>query len=179
LKILVTGRPGVGKTTLVSKVAQSLRGKGVRVGGMITYETREKGVRTGFVVENLKTGVKGLMASVIYTPEPRVGKYGVNISEIERVGVRAIKEAVASDEVVVVDEIGPMELYSEAFKTIVSEAFSSQKKVVATIHYRASQNAFCRRIVSMEGVSTYVVNLENRNVLPQIILGKLFPSSLS
>jgi nucleoside-triphosphatase len=177
MKILVTGRPGVGKTTLISKVAQGLRKRGVSVGGMITYETREKGVRTGFLVEDLKTGLKGLMASVNYSSGPRVGKYVVSPMEIERVGVNAIRDAVANDMVVIIDEIGPMELYSEAFKKAVLEAFSSAKSVVATIHYRASQNHFCRRIVSLEGVLTYVVRLDNRDVLPSIILSRLFPAS--
>jgi nucleoside-triphosphatase len=176
VKILVTGRPGVGKTTVVSKIAEGLREKGVSVGGMITYEAREKGVRTGFVVEDLKTGLKGVMASVGYASGPRVGKYGVDIGEIERVGVKAIEDAVAGDEVIIMDEIGPMELYSNAFKTAVSRAFSSPKKVVATIHYRASQNPFCRRIVSLEGILTYVVKPDNRDALPGIILRQLFPT---
>ncbi|MCX8183810.1 MAG: NTPase [Crenarchaeota archaeon] len=174
MKILVTGRPGIGKTTLVSKVAQGLREKGVSVGGMITYETREKGVRTGFLVEDLKTGLTGLMASVNYGSGPRVGKYVVSLAELERVGVKAIRNAVASDEVVIIDEIGPMELYSEAFRKTVSEAFSSAKSIVATIHHRASQNSFCKSILSTSRVSTFVVTLENRDVLPKTILDKLF-----
>lgn len=173
MKILITGRPGVGKTTVMSKIAEGLREKGVSVGGMITYEAREKGVRTGFVVEDLKTGEKGLMASVNYSSEIRVGKYGVDIGEIERVGVKAIEEAVEGDEVIVVDEIGPMELYSDAFKKAVSRAFSSPKKVVATIHYRASQNTFGRKLLSLEGVLTFTVNFENRNSLPSLVLSKL------
>lgn len=177
MRILVTGRPGIGKTTLVSKLAQMLKERGVSVGGMITYETREKGVRTGFLVEDLKTGLKGLMASVNYDSGPRVGKYVVSVAEIERVGVKAIQNAVVSDEAVIIDEIGPMELYSESFKKVVSEAFSSAKSVVATIHHRASQNSFCRSIISSSGVSTFTVTLENRNQLPKTILDKLLPSS--
>ncbi|MEM2050257.1 MAG: NTPase [Thermoproteota archaeon] len=177
MKILVTGRPGIGKTTLVSKLAQMLRERGVSVGGMITYETREKGVRTGFLVEDLKTGLKGLMASVNYGSGPRVGKYVVSVAEIERVGVKAIMDAVACDEVVIIDEIGPMELYSESFRKAVSQAFSSTKSVVATIHHRASQNSFCRSILSSSGVSTFTVTLENRNQLPKTILDKLLSSS--
>ncbi|MBO3833433.1 MAG: NTPase [Candidatus Brockarchaeota archaeon] len=174
MKILVTGRPGIGKTTLVSRLAQMLKDRGVSVGGMITYETREKEVRTGFLVEDLKTGLKGLMASVNYSSGPRVGKYVVNLAEIERVGVKAITDAVERDEVVIIDEIGPMELYSESFRKAVSEAFASAKSVVATIHYRASQNPFCRTILSREDVSTFVVNVENRDVLPKTILDKLY-----
>ncbi len=175
MKILVTGRPGIGKTTLVSKLAQMLKEKGLSVGGMITYETREKGVRTGFLVEDLKTGLKSLMASVNYSSGPRVGKYVVSLMEIERVGVKAIMNAVEKDEVVIIDEIGPMELYSESFRKAVSNAFSSPKSVVATIHQGASQNSFCRSILSTSGVSTFIVTLENRNLLPKTILDKLLP----
>ncbi|MBO3799602.1 MAG: NTPase [Candidatus Brockarchaeota archaeon] len=170
MKILITGRPGIGKTTLISKVFKGLRDKGVSAGGMITYEVREKGVRTGFIVEDLKTGLKGIMASITQGPGPRVGKYIVNVAEIERVGVKAVENALADDEVIIIDEIGPMELYSNSFKTIVSKTFSSSKKVVATIHYKASQDSFCRSILSKTGVKTYVVTLENRNSLPNIIL---------
>ncbi|MGC8831625.1 MAG: NTPase [Thermoproteota archaeon] len=174
MKILLTGRPGIGKTTVVSKIFKSLRGRGIAVGGMITYEVREKDVRTGFMVEDLKTGLKGIMASVSQSPGPRVGKYVVNVAEIERVGVKAVENALASDEVIVIDEIGPMELYSNAFKTIVSKTFSSPKNIVATIHYKASQNPFCKSILSTPSVKTYVVNIENRGLLPNIISCDLF-----
>lgn len=173
MKILITGRPGVGKTTVVSKIFNILKSRNVSVGGMITYEVREGGVRTGFVIEDLKTGLKGLMASVNYDSGPRVGKYIVNLSEIENIGVKAVENALNSDGVIIIDEIGPMELYSNSFKTIVSRAFSSPKNVIATIHYKASQDSFCRSILSKAGVKTYVVTLENRNSLPNIILEEL------
>ncbi|MBO3769474.1 MAG: NTPase [Thermoproteota archaeon] len=173
MKILITGRPGIGKTTLVSKIFNILESRNVSVGGMITYEVREGGVRTGFLIEDLKTGLKGLMASINYTSGPRVGKYGVNLAEIERVGVKAIENALSSDEVVIIDEIGPMELYSNSFKTAVSRVFSSPKKTIATIHYKASQDSFCKSILSKAGVKTYVVTFENRDSLPKIILKEL------
>ncbi|MEM2584353.1 MAG: nucleoside-triphosphatase, partial [Thermoproteota archaeon] len=111
MKILLTGRPGVGKTTVVSKIFNSLKERGFSAGGMITYEVREKGVRTGFIVEDLKTGLKGIMASVAQGSGLRVGKYVVNVAEIERVGVKAVENALADDEFIIIDEIGPMELY--------------------------------------------------------------------
>ncbi|NHV99817.1 MAG: NTPase [Thaumarchaeota archaeon] len=177
MRILVTGRPGIGKTTVVSKLAKMLKDRSVKVGGMITYEIREKEVRTGFLVEDLKTGLKGLMASVNYSSGPRVGRYFVSLAEIERVGVKAIRDAVENAEVVIIDEIGPMELYSEPFRKAVSEAFSSGKSIVATIHEKASQHSFCRTILSASGVSTFVVTFGNRDLLPKIILDKLLPSS--
>lgn len=177
MKVLVTGRPGIGKTTLISKVVQGLRDNGVSVGGMITYEIREMGIRTGFLVEDLKTGLKGLMASVNYSSGPRVGKYVVSLAEIERVGVKAIGDAILRDEVVIIDEIGPMELHSESFRRAVSGAFSSSKKVIATIHRGASQHPFCRSILSTSESSTFVVTLENRDLLPRIILDRVLSAS--
>ncbi|MDW8033917.1 MAG: NTPase [Nitrososphaerota archaeon] len=173
MKILITGRPGIGKTTVVSKIVNILKSNNVSVGGMITYEVREGGVRTGFVVEDLKTGSKGLMASIRYDSGPRVGKYVVNIAEIENIGVRAIESSLNNDEVVIIDEIGPMELYSNSFKTVVSKAFSSPKNIVATIHFKASNDSFCKSILHKPGVKTYVVTIENRNSLPNIILNEL------
>ncbi|MEM1548601.1 MAG: NTPase [Thermoproteota archaeon] len=179
MKILLTGRPGVGKTTVVSKIFNSLKERGFSAGGMITYEVREKGVRTGFIVEDLKTGLKGIMASVAQGSGLRVGKYVVNVAEIERVGVKAVENALADDEFIIIDEIGPMELYSNSFKTVVSKAFSSPKKVIATIHYKASQDSFCRRtILSKTDVKTYVVTFENRNSLPNLVLDEALGQSL-
>ncbi|MGQ9479529.1 MAG: NTPase [Thermoproteota archaeon] len=173
MKILVTGRPGIGKTTVVSRAVEELRSRGLMVGGMITYESREMGVRTGFMVENVKTGERGLMASVTYRGGLRVGKYGVDVNVLDRVGVGAVEDAILSDDVVVIDEIGPMELYSEAFKTVVSKAFSSSKRVLATIHHRASRNDFCRRMLSQEDVLRFTLSLENRDVLPVLIADRL------
>lgn len=172
MKIILTGRPGVGKTTVVSKVVQGLRETGIKVGGMMSYEAREGGVRTGFVIEDLKTGLRGIMASVNHTSGPRVGKYGVKVGEIERVGVKAIENALLTEEVVVIDEVGPMELFSKAFKYIVVKAFSSDKGVLATVHYRTFTNHFERRTLSLEG-KVFTVTVGNRDLLPRIVLEEL------
>ena len=96
LRIFVTGPAGVGKTTLVERVAKEADRWGYLVGGMITREVRRGGRRVGFKITALDTGEKGTLASIRGTSHLQgvpFGKYVVHVDEIERVGVSAIKRA--------------------------------------------------------------------------------------
>ena len=77
--IVLTVAPGVGKTTIVRDVAQKLKERGVRVGGIISREVRTNNVRTGFEFIDLTTNDREILASVTENG-PRVGKYFVNLS---------------------------------------------------------------------------------------------------
>ncbi|NOZ58244.1 MAG: NTPase [Euryarchaeota archaeon] len=158
MKILITGKPGSGKTTLLARVAQEL---GKKAGGMVTREIRERGRRVGFYVENLSTGEKATFAHVALPKARRVGKYGVDMAALERVGVKAIEQALRECELVLIDEIAPMELYSNAFIRAVEEAFSSPKQVVASIHLK-SKHPLITSLKSRRGVVIYTINEENR-----------------
>lgn len=135
--LFVTGPPGSGKTTLVMRAAEELKRRGLKVGGMVSREVRRGGVRWGFEIVDLETGRTGVLASVDLPSGPSVGKYRVNLSDLEAVGVEAIDRAVERCDVVVVDEVGPMELYSERFKQAVRRALGSGKLVLGTVHFRA------------------------------------------
>lgn len=174
--MLVTGRPGVGKTTAVLRAAEELRRMGISVGGMISQEERSGGVRTGFVILDLLTGERAYLARV-GEGRPRVGKYVVLVDELERVGVRAILSAMSAAEVVVVDEVGPMELMSNSFREAVTKALDSPKPVVATIHVRASANPFGRAVLSWRDTTLIRVNEWNRGDVPREIV-KVVLSSL-
>jgi nucleoside-triphosphatase len=112
---LVTGPPGCGKTTLLRRVVEGLP---LRAGGFYTEEIRHGGQRRGFRLLTLD-GQEAVLASVDVSGPPRVGKYGVDVDALERVGVPALEEAVASADVVVVDEIGKMEMASQRFRQAV------------------------------------------------------------
>lgn len=111
--LLVTGSPGVGKTTVLLRVIEALKSKGYGVGGILSREVRSDGSRIGFEVQDLNSGRKGWLASINQQQGPQVGRYRVNLEDLNGVGVKAIGEANQSSDVVVVDEIGPMELFSE------------------------------------------------------------------
>ncbi len=158
MKLLITGKPGSGKTTLLKRLATKL---GERMGGMITGEIREQGKRVGFYIEDLSSGKRKTFAHIDFPKDYRVGKYGVDIKVLEEIGVNSIRHALEHKEFVLIDEIGPMELYSQAFIDAVEAAFSSDKNVVATIHFK-SQHPLVKRLKGMSGVELFTITQENR-----------------
>lgn len=167
--LLITGSPGVGKTTLLLKVVEALKSRGYSVGGMISRDVRTSGSRVGFEVTDLNSGSKGWLASVHQERGPRVGKYRVNVDDLNEVGVKAIQEACEKLEVVVVDEIGPMELFSEKFKEAVEKAVESKKLVVSTIHWKMS-GELIDSIKKREDAKIHVLTNENREHLFEEII---------
>jgi nucleoside-triphosphatase len=169
--LFITGSPGVGKTTLLLRVVEALKAKGYRVGGMATRDVRMSGARVGFEVMDLSNGNKGWLASVHEERGPQVGKYRVNIDDLNDVGVKAILKACEELDVVVVDEIGPMELFSEKFKEAVKRAVESKKLVVSTIHWKMSSELI-DSIKKREDSETHIVTCENREHLHETIIGE-------
>ena len=167
--VLVTGRPGVGKTTAVARAAEELKKQGLRVGGFISREERKGGVRTGFVIIDLETSEEAYLARVS-NGTPRIGKYVVLVDELERVGVTAVKRALRNSQVVVIDEIGPMELLSQRFKEVVMEALNSSKPIVATVHVRAGESPFGRSVLTRRDIALLEVNLSNRALIHREIV---------
>lgn len=159
----MTGRPGVGKTTVVLRVLEGFRGK---AGGFITHEIREGRARVGFVVRDLE-GREAIMAHRDF-PGPRVGRYGVSVEAFESVALPALRRALKGADLVVIDEVGKMELFSEAFKELVLKAFEGGKPVLGTISL--ARDPFLERVKGMPGVRLLEVTPANRDSLPGMIL---------
>jgi len=109
---LLTGRPGTGKTSLIKQVAAQMKGK---AGGFYTEEIRTRGIREGFRLITLD-GEETILAHVSFHSPYRVSKYGVDSKTLEQVGVPALRRAAQQCDLVIIDEIGKMELFSTAFR---------------------------------------------------------------
>ena len=133
---LVTGPPGAGKSTLVSRVVLRLKSAGVIVGGCSTGERRSNGRRTGFEVKDLTTGSVGTLATAAGGLGPKVGKYRVNLNDLSKVGAAGLLKAAEISEVIVIDEVGPMELVSPEFRRAVGACVESGKPLLAVVHER-------------------------------------------
>jgi len=130
---LLTGRPGTGKTSLIKQAAAEMRGK---AGGFYTEEIRSRGAREGFRLVTLD-GQDAILAHINIHSPYRVSKYGVDTDSLERVGVSALNQAAEECDLVVVDEIGKMELFSADFRETVWRIVNSGKRVLGTIMLQA------------------------------------------
>lgn len=158
-KILITGMPGSGKTTLCKKIVNLMQ-RSYKVGGFFSGEIRNKGVRKGFKIIDIATRKEGILAHVDQKTGPRVGRYRVNLEDLNNMGVNAIRESLDNCDVSIIDEIGPMELFSRDFVKVVKDAFSSDRRVIATIHFY-TKDKLIRRF-GLEGVPVFVVDRENQ-----------------
>lgn len=131
-KILLTGRPGCGKTTLIKRVVKNLP---QGAGGFYTEEIRDGSTRAGFKIVTLE-GDEVAFAHVDFKTSNHVGRYGLDLSALERIGVGAVRQAIRARRLVVIDEIGPMEIRSPIFRDTVNEALDSEVPVLATIFAR-------------------------------------------
>ncbi len=169
--LLLTGSPGVGKTTLLLKVVEALRARGYSVGGMISREVRLGGTRMGFEILDLASDKRGWLAHVNQKTGPQVGKYRVNLADLESVGVHAVLKAIRECDVVAVDEIGPMELFSEKFRKAIQQAVESGKLVVGVIHWKA-RDKLIDEVKRRPDAEIFTVTFENRDKLHQTVVDK-------
>ena len=138
---------------------------------MISSEIREDGERVGFQLEDISTHRIGILAHSRSksTDAPIVSKYQVNIFEIERIGVAAIRNAANEADVIIIDEIGPMELKSAQFVLAVELALASKKTLIGTIH-RHSAHQLVSSIKSNPNYRIIEIDLQNRARVPFEIL---------
>jgi len=161
IKILITGPPGSGKSTFVSRLIDDLISRGYTVGGILTPEIRERRRRIGFKIIDLLKKREGVMASVFISSPYKVGRYSVDISAIEEVGVPALQDAILQADFVVIDEIGKMELFSRRFVKSLSDCFSSSKPVIATIGEKVISFFFSKIVKDRHNVKLVRIKPKN------------------
>ena len=170
INILLTGRPRIGKTTIIQNFVRRCF---LPMGGFFTCEIREHGMRVGFSIEAIHSwnhngsGNKyhAVMAHVNSRSPYRVGKYGVNISAIEEVGITALREGMKRAKLIIIDEIGRMETYSELFQKEVKNVLDCSLPVLGVIQMK--QNPFLDSIRNRDDVKVIQVTLDNRDTLPR------------
>jgi nucleoside-triphosphatase len=169
--LLLTGSPGVGKSTVLLHIIQALKARGYHVGGMISNEARSNVMRVGFEILDLSSGQHGWLARVNEPVGPQVGRYRVNMHDLDGIGVQAILGAVESSDVIAIDEVGPMELFSERFRDAVKKAIESGKLIVGVVHWRA-RNKLIDELKANPDAEAYVVTREDREKLEETIVEK-------
>lgn len=170
--LLLTGNPGVGKTTLLLGIVETVRSNGYSVGGMVSREVRSCGARVGFELLDLSSSKHGWLAHVNQSSGPSVGRYRVNMHDLERFGAEAIINAIHNCDAIFIDEVGPMELLSERFEEAAKKAVESEKLVIGIVHWKA-RNVLIEEMRRREDAETYVVTSENREGLREIVVSKI------
>ena len=146
-----------------------LRETDIPVSGFLTREMREGQRRTGFRIETV-AGEKGILAEVGHRGGPRVGRYGVDLEAFERIVLPTLDDIPAGG-VVVIDELGKMELASVRFRDAVGALFDADIPIVATVH--AHRHPFTDALKRREDVEVHRVTRANRDALPEQILAIL------
>jgi len=164
---LLTGKPGVGKTSVIKKIIPLL---GTSAGGFFTEEIRVMDRRMGFRIVTLD-GKDGIMAHVDCNSNYKVGKYRVDLDSFERVAIPALENALKDKSIIVIDEIGKMELFSAKFREQVRNILDGEKTLLCVI--KENGDAFTEEIKNRKDVSLVTVNYENREGLPEKVLDVL------
>lgn len=162
-KILLTGPPQCGKTTVIRKVAELFPG---RAAGFYTREVRERGGRVGFEIVTLD-GQVAMLSHVAFPGPPRVGKYGVSLENLHRVALPALDAAPGLD-LVVVDEIGKMECLSPLLVAALERLWATPVALLLTVAAKGS--GYIRQVKEKPDLTLITVTPANREGLPGKIL---------
>ena len=165
--LLLTGKPGTGKTALIKEALARTEVKG---GGFYTEEIRTKGIRQGFKLVTLD-GQEATLAHVGISSPYQVSKYGVDTDSLNRVGVSVLRQALKESELIAIDEIGKMELLSPQFREAVTQAINSGKKVLGTI--MLNPHPFADEIKRHPEAETLLVTRDNRAEVMRKVLNWL------
>ncbi len=168
-KIGITGLPNSGKTQLLMKIIEMLEADGKKVGGMITDAIIFRNRKVGFYVVDWMTKKKRKFAHESIESSVHVEEYGVDMKALDAVGVKAIKNAIKEADVIIIDEVGKMEVESPGFVEAVNEALDSDKAIILTLH-KKSRNPLLQDIRRRDDLRILEVTSVNRNLLPYKII---------
>ncbi len=154
-KLFITGTPGVGKTSLLKEVTLPYL---KHIGGFFTHTIIENNKRAGFLLKTC-AGEEGVLAKKGMESKHKLNKYGIDISIIDNLGVTSLESAIKTNNLIVIDEIGSMEIISPKFCETVVKCINSDKHILATIRYNAQP--FTDDIKRMDNCEILVLTRDN------------------
>ena len=169
MKIFLTGKPGIVKTTIVKEIVKNLKDKVV---GFWTEEVRDIKThqRVGFKIIDTE-GNECVFANKNFESPFVVGSYKVDLKKFESIAIPILQKTLQlKDKVIIIDEIGKMELFSENFVELISKiVFQPEYKLVATLPIK-NVHPVVEKIRNLNNIKIFEVTFENRNFLPNEIL---------
>lgn len=138
----ITGPPASGKSTFVSKLSELLENRGCKIAGFLAPEIRKGGRRVGFKLVGLPERVEGylsvsdirLASTLGVIGGPKYGRYYIVERDIESIAVRSLLKGLERANVIVIDEIGPMELVSPGLRDVIYSVLNSGRPLVTVFH---------------------------------------------
>jgi nucleoside-triphosphatase len=163
--IFLTGAPSSGKTTVIKKI---IAGLAAHANGFYTEEVRLEDKRVGFLMKTLE-GTKGYLAHQEIKSTIHIRRYGVSIENIESIAVPSLVPR--NTNIIILDEIGKMECFSEVFKKAALQALDSPNIVIGTITLGGDD--FIQSVKHRIDIEIHEVTVDNRDSLPDLILKKV------
>jgi nucleoside-triphosphatase len=169
VKIGITGLPESGKTFTLLKVIEMLDDENTVIGGMITRPLVKKEKKVGFEILNWLTKEKAVLAKLDPETSSTDDGFVVDIQVLEGLGVNAINQASEEADIIIIDEVGRLEVESEIFVKAVKDALETDKPLILTLH-KKSRNPLLQDIRRRDDVRILEVTPINRNLLPYKIM---------
>lgn len=160
---LLTGEPGIGKTSLLQKVAKAVNKEGWQAGGIYCPEIRDNGKRTGFEMVDIISHERAILAHVNANGGEPFGKYKVQTHHIAEICHKAFSRAFQEAHYLLIDEIAPMELSSTVFKQHVQTALDRHQPLLAVIH--RNNTGFLGAVKGRDDVQLKEMTINNRDTL--------------
>jgi nucleoside-triphosphatase len=164
-KIFICGKPGCGKTTLIKEILAELK---IKAKGFFTEEIRKgRGERIGFKIVTL-SGKEGILAEKRIKSPFRVSKYGVILRDLEEIGIKEMEDGLKGDFLIVADEVGKIEIFSQKFREAILKVLDSKNKVLGTIMLKP--NPFCDKIKERKDTKIFYLSRESKEKIKKEIL---------